>query len=67
MRKIMPNIKISKKAADCLAYFVGDSYYGNTLSSVIINQTKEWFWREGKDMDENISNNFKYLEKKAIK
>lgn len=63
----MPEIKISKKAADCLAYFVGDIYYGNTLSSVIINQTKEWFCREGKNMDESISNNFKYLKKKEIK
>lgn len=63
----MPKIKISEKAANCLAYFVGDSFYGETLSDVIITQTKEWFLRQGKDMDKHILNDFKFLKKKEIK
>lgn len=44
-------IKISNKAADCLAFFIGHPYYGDDLSEVIVNLTEEWFMREGKDMD----------------
>jgi hypothetical protein len=44
-------IKISDKAADCLAWFVGHPYYGDDLSEVIVDLTAEWFSCEGKDMD----------------
>ncbi len=47
-------IKISNKAADCLAWFAGHPYYGDSLSEVIVDLTEEWFIRDGKDMNSMI-------------
>ena len=44
-------IKISNKAADCLAWFAGHPFYADDLSEVIVDLTEEWFSREGKHMD----------------
>lgn len=46
------NITISEEAADCLAWFTSHPYYGDTLSDVIVDLTKEWGTRERKDLDE---------------
>ena len=63
----MPKINISNEAADCLAFFVGDFYYGDTISEVIISHTKEWFFREDKKYEECVGGDFKSLKKEAIK
>jgi hypothetical protein len=52
-------IKISNKAADCLAWFAGHPFYADDLSEVIVGLTEEWFRREGKHMDSMIKGLYK--------
>jgi hypothetical protein len=49
----MRKIKISNKAADCLAWFVEHPYYGDgkSFSEAILSLTEEWFSREDKNME----------------
>jgi hypothetical protein len=47
-------ITISDEAANYLAWFIEHECYGDTASQVIIDNTKEWFLREGKLIEEYI-------------
>ena len=43
----MKTVKISNKAADCLAWFADHPYYGEgDISEAIIALTEEWFMRD---------------------
>ena len=45
-------IEISRKAADCLAWFVNHDMYPNDLSGIIIQHTTEWAHRERKELSD---------------
>jgi len=60
-------IKISNEAADCLAFFTVNDWYGPTISDVIINHTKEWFLREGRKYNGDLWPDFDYLQESVKK
>jgi len=43
-------IEITEKAADCLAWFAGHPFYGDTFSDIIVDLTEEWAARENKTL-----------------
>ncbi len=55
-------LTISDEAANCLAYFAGHEMYGPTISSAIIELTKEWFCREHRNKEMCINSEFEYLK-----
>ena len=46
----MKKVKLTKEAANCLAWFIGHSMYGDTLSEVVVDLTEEWAARERKSL-----------------
>lgn len=52
MSKQMVTIEITRKAADCLSWFLKHDAYGSTLSEVIVDHVTEWAAREGKTLDQ---------------
>lgn len=48
----METVKLTKQAADCLAWFVDHPFYGDTLSEVIVDLTREWAAREHTSLEE---------------
>ena len=44
----MVTIRITRKAADCLAWWAHHPFYADDLSGVIVDQMQEWLAREHK-------------------
>jgi hypothetical protein len=59
-------ITVSNEAADCLAFFTSYKHYGPTISDAIINLTKEWFNREGREYTGDLWPDFDYIKEKEV-
>lgn len=51
----MKTITITDEAANCLAAWANNSMYGPTISKAIVEQMREWMYRDGKDDEYTLS------------
>lgn len=48
----MVNVKLTRKAADCLAWFADHDFYPDDLSGIIVRMTENWASREHKTLED---------------